>query len=485
MQSISRRFWRISLFLFALLFHALFIDQGIGLNLFLVEFILLVGYFWFKGPLSLQKKGLVLACYLLSIYGLFWVHSYYSILLHFLFVFLLIGSNSAKSNNILEYAIHAFLRLIPFSDSEDSNTVKNRTVFDWIRLLFFPFIVILLFFVLYANAIPNFLRFFNKAWSWLPNLSMQSFVLLLIGFLTAWYTWKRFVPRNEDLNFVTELQKRYRNPQLKHLSPGLRNEYLQWLMTLACLIGFGSIALAFDIRYIWLESDFGSYDEAQWALRKGTGMLIIAILASLFFSLYVFRGNLYFYKPNGYLKKLTVAWLVLNGLLSVSLLVRTVFYIQEFNLAYKRIGVLLFIVCALFAIASIIYRLFNEKNMNFLLRINLNMIAIVLAMSACVNWDKIIVNYNLSHTEAYIDYDFLFTRDLDIVMTANFTDQILASPILGEKNFYYLKQKYGSMNYEDMIQLRIEDWKEEQDKRDWTSWNPQVSRVNKVLRRTK
>jgi len=381
----------------------------------------------------------------------------------------------------MEFAIHAFLRLIPFSDSADRESKNDRRMIDWIRLLFLPIIVILLFFVLYANAIPNFLNFFNTIWTWLPDLSKQSFALLLLGVLMAWYTWKRFNPRNEDLNFTAELQKRNKNPHLRHLSSGLRKENLQWLITLVCLIGLGSIALGFDIRYIWFNSDLGSYDEAQWALRKGTGMLIIAILASLFFILFVFRGNLYFYKPSKLLKHFTVSWLLLNALLSVSLLVRTAFYIQEFNLAYKRIGVVLFILCALFAIATIIYRLQSGKNTNFLLRVNLNMIAMVVAISACMNWDKLIVNYNLAHTEAYIDYDFLFTRDLDIVLAANFSVQILSSPLLGEKNFYYLKQKYGAMNYEDMIQERIKEWEEEQIKRDWRSWNPQANRVNKVL----
>jgi hypothetical protein len=72
-------------------------------------------------------------------------------------------------------------------------------------------------------------------------------------------------------------------------------------------------------------------------------MLILSILLSLGILIYYFRSNQNFYPKNGFLKAAAYLWLVQNAVLSVSVLIRCGYYISEYGLAYKRIGVVIFL----------------------------------------------------------------------------------------------------------------------------------------------
>ncbi|HCS19733.1 MAG TPA: hypothetical protein DIW47_04075 [Bacteroidetes bacterium] len=474
----DKRIKQSGILLFALTFHALFIDQGLGLNLVAAELILVSGLFYFQKPKAEPLNLYLLSLWIISLFSMLIIHSPIALAVNISISLLLATLLTAESRNLLENILRMMLRLLPIEEreKEDRNSGKKGT-WEWISFLFIPFIIIIIFFLLYANSIPNFLSFFHKIFLYLPELTFQSVFLVLLGLFMAYYFWKQSKATTLAFPWNNETQRRIKSIGIRTLQGGLRTEAQQWTFTLCCLLVLGILALFFDIRYIWFSGIDDNYDQAQWALRRGTGALIMSILASIFFALYVFRGNLLFYAHQVWLKRLTNAWLSLNALLCISLLIRTMVYVQQFNLAYKRIGVIVFVVCALFGIGSLIYRMLHTKNSWFLIRVNLNVIVGSFVLLSCFNWDKIIVNYNLNHQEAYMDYDFLYTRELATVLEADFPDEVTNSEMRGAKNFSWLISKYGRIHYKEMLDTRIKTWKLNHQDHDLRSWNYQEHRT--------
>lgn len=480
-QFVSKRYFYLTAGIFALIFHALFINQGIGLNWVFIQLLLIITWFnWQKLPLKAFNK-LVVISYLISIYGIIAVHSVLAIWVNSLLFLLLATSIASRSKNILENFVLLFLRFEKTPKEPTHHTRNRKSIKNWFSFLLIPFAILCLFFFLYAQSIPHFYSFFTRFLDFLPELRFQNIMLFILGFALALNYWSNSEPIPLGEKLTNEIQLRHKSKDLNHLEIGLRNEAQQWTLTLIGLLFMGSIALCMDIRFIWFSDSNLPYEEAKWALHKGTAGLIAAILASIFFSLYVYRGNLSFYTHQIWLKRLNLAWLLLNGMLCLSLLIRTIYYVQEYNLAYKRIGVVVFILCALWGIASVIYRMYKRKNVWFLVRVNLNMILCTFVLLSCVNWDKTIVRYNLNHPEAYLDYDFLFTRELSVVLEADFSEEILDRKIPILHDFRKLTQRYGKVTYGELLDQRMQQWIEKNKVYDLRSWNGELIRNNRAV----
>lgn len=483
MKLATKRYGRVLIYLlFSLLFHRFFYHQDIGINLILTEIILIGGLFLFT-PIAIKKLQPFLGiAFLLSLYGTLVVHSDLAVGVNIVFFFLLLANAWLPHNNLMTQWFGVFIgyyELLAGKRIKEDKKVRNRGVMFWVNFLAFPMLIIVLFLFLYSNSIPGFASFFNNLFRYLPEISLLSVLVVLLGYLLVVYAWGTNKSHVISSYYLDESQRRIKDPKLKGLDTGLRVEANQWTLTLGALSLLGFLALILDVRYIWFDNGMHEYDETQWAVRQGTAALIASIVASLFFALYVFRGNLMFYPENSWLKRLNTLWLSVNALLCVSLFIRTLEYISEFNLAYKRIGVLVFILCALFAIVSVYLRIRNRRNGAYVLRLNLNVLCVIFGMMSVVHWDRVIVNYNLKHAEAYMDYDFLFSRELSVVLEAPFTEEMKKMSIQGNRNFYWLRNRYGTISYEDYLKKRMDDV--EQEKTDWPSWNFEIFRNKKAI----
>lgn len=98
-----------------------------------------------------------------------------------------------------------------------------------------------------------------------------------------------------------------------------------------------------------------------------------------------------------------------NFILLISVAIRTLRYVDAYGLAYKRIGVLFFLVATLIGLASLIIKVQKRKNFFYILKVNSLSFAMIFFATALVNWDQFITNYNLSrYTQGkFVDPDFL------------------------------------------------------------------------------
>ena len=121
--------------------------------------------------------------------------------------------------------------------------------------------------------------------------------------------------------------------------------------------------------------------------------------------IYFFRGKLNFYSKNQFLKTLAYIWIGQNALLAASVLMRNMQYINSFGLAYKRIGVLIFLILIIIGLATMVQKVAQRKSFFYLLNANSWATYIVLIFATSISWDTYITNYNLKFKE--VDFIFL------------------------------------------------------------------------------
>lgn len=179
---------------------------------------------------------------------------------------------------------------------------------------------------------------------------------------------------------------------------------------LILLIGVNLLLLLFnvtDIRDNW----FGFSVPDQFSLKNfvhtATWYLVFSILASIGILLYYFRGNINFYKKNKSIKSLAYLWIAQNLILGISVFLRNMHYIQYHGLAYKRIGILIFLILVVIGLITLVHKINSRKSTYWILKANSYSILLVLSLTSLTNWDLNIARYNLQHPNpSEIDTDF-------------------------------------------------------------------------------
>jgi hypothetical protein len=99
-------------------------------------------------------------------------------------------------------------------------------------------------------------------------------------------------------------------------------------------------------------------------------------------------------------------WVVQNFILGISVFLRNYHYISFHGLAYKRIGVIVFLVLVLIGLVTLFVKLRERKSFFYLVRVNGWAAFAVLVGLTLVDWDSFIVRTNLRHTNpGEIDID--------------------------------------------------------------------------------
>ncbi len=153
------------------------------------------------------------------------------------------------------------------------------------------------------------------------------------------------------------------------------------------------------------------------------------------------------------------------------MLIRDYYYIKLSGLAYKRIGVLFFLLLVLFGLVTICLKIVYKKTTYYLLRVNAWAVILLLAGASAVDWDMTIARYNIQHNDrAPLDLSFLLSLSPRTL------------PLL-EQNLPLLKQREKELNQKgeqigdcrecvaQILKNRQKDYLAEQKDFTWLSWN--------------
>lgn len=375
---------------------------------------------------------------------------------------------------------------------------KAATAFRQVRFALLPLLLVLLFFFIYLAANQAFAsiasRLGNAIGRWLAPIldwvEPQRLLFLLLGlFITGGLLYKYFsapfekkeAAQNDDLQRLRKL--RHRNhistsqsiAQLfigRHAdsSLALKYEYKAGLWSLVVLNILLLAVNATDVAYVWLRQNY--QPNFQWIeyVHSGAQVLVASIVLAIAVVLFFFRGNLNFLRSNKTLRLTAYLWLVQNAFLTLSVCLRNYSYVVYMGLAYKRIGLCVFLVLVFIGLFSVFVKIRWVKSNYYLIKFNAAASFIVLILSTFVQWDVLIARYNISHRA---------TIPLDTAFLLRLSDPAL--PILQQHPELFQTQ-YVSVRGEVLaekedgpattfLEYRIHTFLSQQKQLSWLSWN--------------
>lgn len=413
--------------LLALVFTVLFHKQSLGLNLIIAETMMLFWLFYTKQfSYKTQYTITLLLSFIATGFATIITHSTFAYIMHFFVLFLFVGvltyptarsltSSLLQAFNNLGSAVQMFYEQVSQSKFKGK---KIGTVLRRISIFIIPIVIIYIFILIYRNSNPVFddvmTNIFNRIntpfeyiFSDFDFLAILTFLLCL--YITVFIFFRRpskfLIQVDQEAKENLE-RRRNRNRKSKRYS-ALKNEVRTGVFLLFTLNILLLILNITDIKFVW----FGFEWEGQFLkqfVHEGTYLLILSILISIGLVLYYFRGNLNFYSKNRTLKILSYFWIAQNTLLVVSVAIRNMWYISYFSLAYKRIGVFIFLLLTLYGLYSVYIKVRQRKTSFYLFKTNSLAFLIVLTISSLINWDGMIARYNFNHyNSSFVHLDFL------------------------------------------------------------------------------
>lgn len=446
---------KLILFISALLFSTLFYDKSIGLNLFLFSIITLIVLVInnkddFKSKRAIIYSGFYLATGL----AVFFHDSALAIIANIVSFFTLIGLLSERKASIYVNWLNGLYTTIAgffhrnFTVDETTQKVESKKEIDYTHLakiIIIPAAIVIIFIGLYQNGNPIFNNLIEKI-----DFSFINIQWLLFAGLGYYLFANIHKPIEVEPATSQDLKTGNLLFKTKDFSiPQLKQENQLGIILIALLNILIVIFLVTDITFILTNLDIrASVFSTQ--VHSGINALIASIVIAIIILLYVFRGNLNFYKENKTVKNLAFAWIVLNAVLVLSIAVKNSQYIYYFGLTYKRIGVLVYLILTLTGLITTLIKIDKTKNIWYLFRLNTKAAFVVLVVAAMINWDYHITNYN-----------FKYAKSMDINYLIDLSDN----------NTFLLKEEAETRtldkNSRDRIQKKYENYCMELYNNDW------------------
>jgi len=483
----------ISVILSAILFTILFYKQPQGLNLLIFEFLYLAWLILAKQVIFNNRYMVTaLAGFLVTAFFTVFTYSVFTYIMNYLALIILVGmliypQSKSYINALLLSLSNIFSSQFKFISEISGSGNNEKQTGSMLRRSFIftiPVIIILIFIVLYRSSNPVFNKLVIRIFT--PGSDLFEYIFQIIDFLIVGtfifgFLLSNFLIMrkgnqyliNKDASATDELCRsgirtfRFRN------TTGLRNEYKAGIFLLVALNAILLIVNIIDIYWVWFNFEWNGQYLKQF-VHQGTYILILSILISIAIVLYFFRQNLNFYSKNSLLKYLSYAWLAQNAILAISVGVRNFWYIYYYSLAYKRIGVIIFLILTLYGLYSVYVKVRNCRTSFYLFRTNAFAIFVVLIISSIVSWDTLIARYNFSQAgRSYLHFDFMAgLSDKTLPYIDKPLEELKRIDSIQNKNFPNETGRY--MNPEDYykrIEKRKESFKSEWEEKSILSWN--------------
>ncbi|NVO20084.1 MAG: DUF4173 domain-containing protein [Bacteroidetes bacterium] len=466
------------------IFDFLFYLEAPGLNaLLLVPVILTLVRLSGRNPfgnrfLIISSAGLLLAGIAVSLYS-----SATSILAYFgTFVIFLGFSLEPELKSILATMFQSglnFFMAIPVFGSELSEILKIKkmapTAWKVMKLLLIPLILLFLFTTIYRFANPVFDHwfyyldlFFRSILEWLEKyLEIPHIIFLLFtaGLISGIiyrgrHTTGRMIeePQTDELTRWRKKRARFGSYTLRMTA--LKDEYRIGIMLLFLMSGLLFLVNISEI--VWISGSYldRSAHEMSKQVHEGTGLLILSIFLSMVIMLFLFRKNLNFYPGKKKLISGSGIWILLNGILGLQVGIQNWFYISQYGLTYKRIGVFFFLLLVLTGLALLWIKISRKKTIWYLIKSNSWSFYVLFVLLSLIPWESIMVTYNLRKNAPSVDVQNLLELSPRTLYLLDERKELLFKAAPERKE-----------SIEKSLNERIEDYMDWNNSLSWQSWS--------------
>ncbi len=486
----------------ALLFSYLFYNQSIGINFLIFEFCALALLFIFKQiDLSNPKIKFALTGFAISIISFVWNFSVFAFIVNLLFSIYFIGilTYPKLKNHFHGFffgissmlmSIFEFIKCLNSSAKSSNSAIKKI----WkAKIYVIPIFIIVIFVAIYRNSSPYFNSIINTIEKYtidkIPNLfeyiDENWLFLFIVGTLLSSFILFRSTLANlvqYDRNYNDQIFRTRKTLYFDYKPNALQTEAKLGVLLLVFLNGMLMVLNSIDIYWVWFNFKWDGTILKQF-VHEGTYLLIFSILLSIVIVLYFFRANQNFNPKIKRLRTLSYIWIAQNIILCISVGIRNYWYIDYFNLAYKRIGVIIFLLITIYGLYTVYLKLKHKKSFSYLLSKNTFSILSILLFFSLFNWDVLIAQYNFKNAnKAFLHLDYMQTlgdkalpyleKPLDELTTIKQQQQVL----------YRFDTVYLSPEeYVNSIQNRKTEFLKIDENIDWRSWNYSEYKAKKML----
>ncbi len=373
-----------------------------------------------------------------------------------------------------------------------SSSFRIRRSLFYIYLIVIPLFLVLIFILIYSEASPYYnqvtsglIKFISDSFADLfKAVSPQAFAIGILGFIAGLLLYFGSMPNLFYLPFETGnnvliRERRQYNGQVN----GLKNEMKLAIVIMFLLNLVVGLMNYLDIYNIWFGFKWDGGLLKQF-VHEGTWLLIFSIFVSIILVLWIFRGNLNFYKKRGVLVLLTKIWIAQNLLLAISVGIRNFWYMHYFNLAFKRIGVYAFLLLVIIGLVTVYLKVQHRKNLRYLIMVNSVAFYIVLLSVSLINWDKTISHFNINRSEkALFHTDFMLTMDESALPILIEGKEILELNEEKQNQYFPYRSSFLTLKaFNEKLDFRKKQFVSGYPQMHWLSWNYADYRAYKKLK---
>jgi hypothetical protein len=419
----------------SVIFTLLFYNESIGVNLAIFGLVLtgLICYYFqdrFTERLHLfLVTASVLSCVAFAWYGDF--VSFLALAFSILFLQLKTQHNELKVVQFFPIAlinpIASLGRIIMFSQWIPQRKVNNNFAKKLIAYVVIPMIFLGLFSIVYSFGSDHFSALFTDY-----TLDIDIFQLILIGalgFYISFNFWNFWVPdayfefnSKLDNDFKSEIDVNSENT-FSFLDRDFERKSGEiTLLLLNCLLLVFILIYNYE-QFFEIKETVIKMSKLSAATHERVNSVIFSIIMAVGVILFYFKGGFNFDEKASRLKKLAKLWIVLNGILIISTIIKNSEYVSYFGLTYKRLGVYAFLILAIIGLTFTFLKIKKQKTNAYLVNQMIWYFYGTVLLCSFVNWGNLITNYNIAVQKGL---------DLGFLNTLNFNDDDL--------NAYFLSQ---------------------------------------------
>lgn len=239
-----------------------------------------------------------------------------------------------------------------------------------------------------------------------------------------------------------------------------------------------------DIQTLYFNGGLPKNISHSDFVHNGVGIIILSIIIATSLIMYLFRKEFPMLKTNKALMAFVYVWIAQNVLMLSSTAIRNQIYIHDFNFTYKRIGVYVWLVLAVIGLCILFWKIWQKRSNWYLIRTNVAVWFSVLVISGCINWDKLITNYNIGNKPLKdVDFYYLFSlSDANIPELMAITKRPEFEQLNSNlKNFTHDRYRnYYTQNYRHLLTVKLNHYLEDYTS-DWRSFDLRDKEITKCI----
>lgn len=429
-------------FIFLLLFY----NESIGINLAFFGLIL-TGFicYFFQDRFTERSHLVLVVTTVLSCLAFAWYGDFVSFLALVLSLIFLQFKTQETELKIIQVFPLVFIngfaslaRAFMFSDWLPEKKLHNNTLKKLIAYFLIPMFFLVLFFAVYSFGSDHFSSLFTD---YTLDLNFYSLVFTsLLGFYISFTFWNYWIP---------DAFYEYNSKLTHEFSEEARNTNEETFSFLDLDFERKSGEITLLLLNVMLLVFIGTYNYEQFFeaikasnLSSDTHERVNAVIFSSIMAvgviLFYFKNGFNFDEKAGNLKKLAKIWIVLNGVLIVSTIIKNSEYVSFFGLTYKRLGVYAFLMLAIVGLVFTFYKITKQKTNAYLFNQLVWCSYATLLFCSFINWGNLITNYNIAVNKG-VDPVFL--------SSLNFNDE--------NRREYFLKNNLAGRSQEVLREKEI------------------------------